>query len=70
MLEYLFEVIQKAENEIKAMTATPLSTLKTLDEIHTDLVAVLRPRRMTLVAAFTARGGITTNVTATYSSSP
>jgi len=29
-----------------------------------DLVAVLQPRRMKLVAAFTARGGITTSVTA------
>ena len=31
-----------------------------------DLVAVLAPRTMTLVAAFTARGGITTTVTATF----
>ena len=31
-----------------------------------DVVAVLAPRRMTLVAAFTARGGITTTVTATF----
>ena len=36
------------------------------NRILDDLVAVLQPRRMTLVAAFTARGGITTNVTATY----
>ena len=28
------------------------------NRILDDLVAVLRPRRMTLVAAFTARGGI------------
>jgi 7-cyano-7-deazaguanine reductase len=28
-----------------------------------DLAAVLRPRRMTLTAAFTPRGGITTTVT-------
>lgn len=28
-----------------------------------DLAAVLQPRRLTLVAAFTARGGITTTVT-------
>ena len=28
-----------------------------------DLVAVLAPRKLTLVAAFSARGGITTNVT-------
>src|ERR1044071_8081771 len=39
------------------------------NRILDDLVVVLRPRRMTLVAAFTARGGITTNVTATYSAS-
>ena len=31
-----------------------------------DLVAVLEPRRMRLVAAFTPRGGITTSVTAAY----
>jgi 7-cyano-7-deazaguanine reductase len=31
-----------------------------------DLVRVLAPRRMTLVAAFSTRGGIRTNVTATY----
>ena len=36
------------------------------NRILDDLVAVVRPRRMTLVAAFTPRGGITTNVTATY----
>jgi 7-cyano-7-deazaguanine reductase len=35
------------------------------NRILDDLVAALQPRRMTLVAAFTARGGITTNVTAT-----
>jgi 7-cyano-7-deazaguanine reductase len=29
-----------------------------------DLAAVIRPRQMTLTAAFTARGGITTTVTA------
>ena len=34
------------------------------NRILDDLVGVLRPRRMTLVAAFTARGGITTSVTA------
>jgi 7-cyano-7-deazaguanine reductase len=39
------------------------------NRILDDLVAVLRPRRMTLVAAFTPRGGITTSVTATYESS-
>jgi 7-cyano-7-deazaguanine reductase len=37
------------------------------NRILDDLVAVLAPRRMTLVAAFTPRGGITTTVTATYS---
>jgi 7-cyano-7-deazaguanine reductase len=34
------------------------------NRILDDLVAVLRPRRLTLTAAFTARGGITTTVTA------
>ncbi len=33
------------------------------NEIFDDLAAVLKPRRMRLVAAFTARGGITTSVT-------
>ena len=36
------------------------------NRILDDLVAVLQPRRMKLVAAFSARGGITTNITATY----
>ena len=36
------------------------------NRILDDLVAVLDPRRMTLVAAFTPRGGITTTVTATH----
>ncbi len=36
------------------------------NRILDDLVAVLSPRRMTLAAAFTARGGITTTVTATF----
>ena len=31
-----------------------------------DLVAVLAPRQMTVEAAFSARGGITTRVTATF----
>jgi 7-cyano-7-deazaguanine reductase len=31
-----------------------------------DLVAVLQPRRMKLVAAFTPRGGISTSVTVVY----
>ena len=39
------------------------------NRILDDLVAVVRPRRMTLVAAFTPRGGITTRVTAQYESS-
>jgi 7-cyano-7-deazaguanine reductase len=34
--------------------------------ILNDLVAVLQPRRMKLVAAFTPRGGIRSNITATY----
>jgi 7-cyano-7-deazaguanine reductase len=34
------------------------------NRILDDLAAVLRPRRMTLSAAFTPRGGITTTVTA------
>jgi 7-cyano-7-deazaguanine reductase len=36
------------------------------NRILDDLVAVLRPRSMRLTAAFTARGGITTKVTATF----
>ncbi|REK15881.1 MAG: NADPH-dependent 7-cyano-7-deazaguanine reductase QueF [Planctomycetota bacterium] len=36
------------------------------NRILDDLVAVLSPRRMTLVASFTPRGGISTNVTASY----
>jgi 7-cyano-7-deazaguanine reductase len=36
------------------------------NRILDDLVAVVEPRRMTLVAAFTARGGITTTVTAAF----
>ncbi len=36
------------------------------NRILDDLVAVVRPRQMTLVAAFTARGGITTTVTASF----
>ena len=34
------------------------------NRILDDVVSVVGPRRMTLVAAFTARGGITTTVTA------
>jgi len=36
------------------------------NRILDDLVAVLQPRRMKLVAAFTPRGGITTTVTALH----
>ena len=36
------------------------------NRILDDLVAVLGPRRITLVAAFTARGGITTTITAKF----
>lgn len=36
------------------------------NRILDDLVAVLQPRRMTLEAAFTPRGGITTTVTAEF----
>ena len=36
------------------------------NRILDDLAAVVRPRRMTLTAAFTPRGGITTTVTATF----
>ena len=36
------------------------------NRILDDLVSVLSPRRMTLTAAFTPRGGITTTVTAEH----
>lgn len=36
------------------------------NEILDDLVAAIAPRRMTVVGNFSARGGITTSVTATY----
>ncbi len=36
------------------------------NRILDDFVAVVRPRRVRLVAAFTARGGITTTVTAEF----
>jgi 7-cyano-7-deazaguanine reductase len=36
------------------------------NRILDDLVGVLQPRRMKLVAAFTPRGGIRTNVTAEF----
>jgi 7-cyano-7-deazaguanine reductase len=37
-----------------------------INQILDDLVAACQPRRMTVVGDFTARGGITTSVTATY----
>ena len=36
------------------------------NRILDDVAAVVQPRRMTLVASFTARGGITTTVTAEF----
>lgn len=39
------------------------------NRILDDLVAACRPRRMTVVGDFTARGGITTTVTADYTAS-
>ncbi|MFH1921342.1 MAG: preQ(1) synthase [Planctomycetota bacterium] len=36
------------------------------NRILDDLVATVRPRTMTIEAAFSARGGITTTVTATF----
>ncbi len=36
------------------------------NQILDDLVAACRPRRMTVIGDFSARGGITTTVTATY----
>jgi NADPH-dependent 7-cyano-7-deazaguanine reductase QueF len=36
------------------------------NQILDDLVAVSAPRRMTVVGDFSARGGITTTVTASY----
>jgi 7-cyano-7-deazaguanine reductase len=36
------------------------------NSIHDDLVALLQPRRLKLVAAFTPRGGISTSVTVTH----
>ena len=40
------------------------------NRILDDLVAVVQPRRMKLVASFTPRGGITTRVIATYEAGP
>lgn len=39
------------------------------NRILDDLVAVLHPRRLTLVSSFTPRGGITTKVTAIHEAS-
>lgn len=39
------------------------------NRILDDLVTVLQPRRLTLTAAFTPRGGITTKVTVSYQQS-
>ncbi len=39
------------------------------NKILDDLVAALQPRQLTLEAAFTARGGITTTVTARFEKS-
>ena len=36
------------------------------NQILDDLVAAIQPRRMTVTGNFSARGGITTSVTATY----
>ena len=36
------------------------------NQILDDLVDLLKPRRMTVIGDFSARGGITTKVTATY----
>lgn len=38
------------------------------NRILDDLVAVLNPTRMTIIAAFSPRGGITTTITATHES--
>lgn len=40
------------------------------NQILDDLVAACRPRRMTVVGDFSARGGITTAVTAEYAQAP
>jgi 7-cyano-7-deazaguanine reductase len=39
------------------------------NHILDDLCAVLQPRQLTLVAAFTPRGGISSRITATYEAS-
>ncbi len=40
------------------------------NQILDDLVSACAPRRMTVIGDFTARGGITTKVTAEYSRQP
>ena len=40
------------------------------NKILDDLVAACQPRRMRVVGAFSARGGITTDVIATYEQTP
>jgi 7-cyano-7-deazaguanine reductase len=40
------------------------------NRILDDLAAVLQPRRLTLIASFTPRGGLSTKVTATYKGEP
>ncbi len=40
------------------------------NQILDDLVAAIRPRRMTVVGDFSVRGGIKTEVTATYERPP
>ena len=39
------------------------------NRVRDDLIAVLRPRRLALTAAFTPRGGITTTVTVNFEQS-
>ena len=40
------------------------------NRILDDMVTLLKPRRMTLIASFTPRGGISTNVTVEYEQEP
>jgi len=40
------------------------------NQILDDLVAACQPRRMTVIGDFTARGGITTKVTAEFAKTP
>ena len=40
------------------------------NRVRDDLIAVLRPRRLALTAAFTPRGGITTTVTVNFAPDP